>query len=191
MENGKWKMENKLQFMSSKFLLSVLLILTFAFAASAQEMQSSGAAVQEKKASLADQIALVSEFDVNGLKVLVKRRPNMATVSGGLFVRGGARNITAKNAGIENLTLEAATEGSKKYPREILRREIASTGGGIGAGANKDFSVLSLASTKKDFDKTWEIFTDVALNPTFRARGCRTCQGENFDGFARTGNEQR
>ncbi len=167
MGNGKLKMENKRQFMNGKFLLSALIILTFAFAGFAQEMQSSGAPPPEKKASLADQIALVSEFDVGGLKVIVKRRPNMATVSGGLFIRGGARNITAKNAGIESLTLEAATEGSKKFPREVLRREIASTGGGISAGSNNDFSALSLGSTKKDFDKMWEIFTDVALNPTF------------------------
>ena len=144
----------------SRFLLPVLLILSFALAGFAQET----------KASLQDQIALVSEFDVNGLKVIVKRRPNMATVSAGLFVRGGARNLTANTAGIENFMLEAATEGSKKYPREVLRRETSSTGGGIGAGSNNDFSVLSLASTRRDFDKLWDVFTDVALNPTFASQ---------------------
>ncbi len=158
-ENGKLKMKNERKIVFIDFWLPVLLILSFAFTGFAQET--------EKKASLADQIALVSEFDVDGLKVLVKRRPNMATVSGGLFLRGGARNLTPKTAGIESFTLEAATEGSKKYPREVLRRETSSSGGGIGAGSNTDFSVLSLASTRKDFDKMWEIFTDVALNPTF------------------------
>ena len=151
------KTVNSKQLTFSRFLLPVLLILSFAVAGFAQET----------KASLQDQIALVSEFDVDGLKVIVKRRPNMATVSGGLFVRGGARNLTAQTAGIENFMLEAATEGSKKYPREVLRRETSSTGGGIGAGSNNDFSVLSLASTRRDFDKLWDVFTDVALNPTF------------------------
>ena len=47
----------------------------------------------------ATQAALVSEFDVNGLKVLVKRRAGSQTVAAGLFIRGGARNITAENAG--------------------------------------------------------------------------------------------
>ena len=32
--------------------------------------------------------ALVTEFDVNGLKVLVKRRPSAPTVAAALFVRG-------------------------------------------------------------------------------------------------------
>ena len=36
----------------------------------------------------------VTEFDVNGLKVLVKRRPGTPTVSAGLFFRGGSRNLT-------------------------------------------------------------------------------------------------
>lgn len=128
-----------------------------------------GLAQTTARTSLKDQAALVSEFEVNGLKVLVKRRPNMATVSAGLFVRGGARNLTEKNAGIEGFMLEAATEGSRKFPRETLRRELAKTGSVIGAGANNDFSALSLASTKENFDRSWEIFTDIALNPTFAA----------------------
>src|SRR4051812_47579075 len=41
----------------------------------------------------ATQAALVTEFDVNGLKVIVKRRPGSLTVSAGLFLRGGSRNI--------------------------------------------------------------------------------------------------
>ena len=39
------------------------------------------------------QASLVTEFDVNGMKVIYKRRPNSATVSSGLFFRGGAREI--------------------------------------------------------------------------------------------------
>mgnify|MGYP001559802672 CR=1 FL=1 len=118
-------------------------------------------------ANLASQATLVTEFDVNGLKVLVKRRPNSQTVAAGLFIRGGSRNLTPQNAGIENLMLNVATEGSQKFPREVLRRELASTGSSISAGANYDFSVMALASTKQAFDRSWEIFTDVAINPAF------------------------
>lgn len=164
-QNAKRKVQSESNF--RKGFLFALLILSFNFAGLAQEMQSSGAPQEEKKASLQDQIALVSEFNVGGLKVIVKRRPNMATVAGGLFVRGGSRNLSPQTAGIESLTLEAATEGSKKYPREVLRRATASTGGSIGAGSNNDFSVLSIGSTRKDFDKMWDVFTDAALNPTF------------------------
>ncbi|MGI8848661.1 MAG: M16 family metallopeptidase, partial [Pyrinomonadaceae bacterium] len=124
---------------------------------------------QASKPSIADQAALVSEFDVNGLKVLVKRRLNSPTVAAGLFIRGGARNINAKNAGIESFMLEVASEGSKNFSREILRRELARTGSSIGSSATNDYSVLSLASTKQNFHRSWNVFTDIALNPTFAA----------------------
>jgi zinc protease len=121
------------------------------------------------EAARASQGQLISEFDVNGLKVIVKRRPGAPTVSAGLFVRGGVRNITAQNAGIESFTLALATEATKKFPREALRKELARTGSSLGAGANEDFSVISLSSTRANFDRTWEIFTDAVMNPAFTA----------------------
>ena len=117
--------------------------------------------------NLTEQSKLVTEFDVNGLKVLIKRRPNSQTVAAALYFRGGSRNISAENAGIENFTLNAATTGSQKYPRNILRRELASTGSSIGGGANYDYSSLSMISTRASFDRSWDAFIDIALNPAF------------------------
>ncbi len=108
----------------------------------------------------------VSEFDVNGMKVLIKKRPGTPTVAAGLFIRGGVRNVTAANAGIENFTLDAAVEGSKLYPKEKLRRETSRMGTSIGSSSAYDYSAISLISTKKDFDQSWQIFTDVVLNPS-------------------------
>lgn len=129
----------------------------------------SAALGQAPATSLAAQADLVTELDVNGLKMIVKRRPGSATVAAGLFIRGGAANATAQTAGLESFMLSTATEGSVKFPRETLRREIARTGGNIGSSSNSDFSVLALASTLEDFDRSWEIFTDIAMNPAFAA----------------------
>ncbi len=115
----------------------------------------------------ATQAALVSEFDVNGLKVLIKRRAGSQTVAAGLFVRGGARNITAENAGIENMMLAVATEASADFPRERLRSELARMGTTFASSVNYDYSTLSMASTRPNFDRSWEIFTDIALRPSF------------------------
>lgn len=139
-----------------------LFVLLSALMTTATFAQSSGM-------SVADQVALVTEFDVNGLKVLVKRRPNSPTVAAGLFIRGGARNINADNSGIENFMLEVATEGSKKFPRDVLRRELSRTGSGIGASSANDYSILSLGSTLQNFDLSWEVFSDIAMNPAFDA----------------------
>jgi zinc protease len=115
----------------------------------------------------AKQAALVKEFDVNGLKVLVKRREGSQTVAGGLFLRGGSRNVNAENAGIESLMLSAATEASVGFPREKMRAELARMGTIIDSGTNYDYSTLTFRSTRPNFDRSWEIFTDVALRPLF------------------------
>jgi zinc protease len=116
---------------------------------------------------ISDAAALVTEFDVNGLKVLVKRREGSQTVVAGLFIKGGARNITAANAGIEDLMLDAASEASANFPRERMRTELSRMGTAISSGVNYDYSALSLASTRPNFDRSWEIFSDVALRPSF------------------------
>jgi len=113
------------------------------------------------------QASLVTEFEVNGMKVIYKRRPNSATVAGGLFVRGGARNISDKNAGIESLMLSTAVEAGANVPRQTVRRDLASRGSSISAGVSNDFSVVGVATTKPDFPRVFEIFSDLVLNPTF------------------------
>lgn len=113
------------------------------------------------------QASLVTEFDVNGMKVLVKRRAGSQTVAAGLFLRGGSRNITANNAGIENLMFSVATEASANFPRERMRVELSRMGTTISSGVNYDYSALTLGTTRPNFDRSWEIFTDVALRPSF------------------------
>jgi Predicted Zn-dependent peptidases len=141
-----------------KFFTLTFVILAIIFSVNAQPAAEPARARQGQ---------LISEFEVNGLKVIVKRRPGAPTVSAGLFVRGGVRNLTPQTAGIEGLTLAVAVEAGKKFPRELLRKELSRTGSSIGAGADEDFSVISLSSTREHFDRTWEIFTDVAMNPAF------------------------
>jgi zinc protease len=99
--------------------------------------------------------------------VLLKRREGSLTVAAGLFIRGGASNINAENAGIETLMLNSATEASANFPRAKMRSELSRMGTVIGSSSNNDYSVLSLASTRMHFDRSWEMFTDVAVRPSF------------------------
>ncbi|HYJ46116.1 MAG TPA: insulinase family protein, partial [Pyrinomonadaceae bacterium] len=135
--------------------------------ASKQSPQTDTSQVEAERRAAAAAAALDTEFDVNGLKVLVKRRAGSQTVAGGLFIRGGSRNITAENAGIESLMLDVATEASLNFPRERMRSELARTGTVLGSSENYDYSVLSFTATRPNFDSAWSIFTDVALHPAF------------------------
>jgi zinc protease len=157
--------------------LSSITFLLFLFVSFILAQGGSGA---PKTTDLASQ---VTEFETNGLKVLVKRRPSAPTVAASLFIRGGARNIDDKNAGVENLMLNVASEAGKNFPREIVRRELSRTGSSIGVTPGFDYSVVSLSTTRKDFDRTWEIFTDVILNPTFTTQDIERVREQILTGF--------
>jgi len=159
--------------MKQQFVTGVLLAVMLFFGAAAVSKGQAGKAganeqpQQTVQSVVAKQAALVSEFEVNGLKVLVKRREGSLTVAAGLFIRGGASNINASNAGIETLMLSASTEATTGFPRDVMRNELSRIGTVIGSSSNNDYSVLSLASTRLHFDRSWQLFTDVILRPSF------------------------
>src|SRR5687768_5177878 len=63
--------------------------------------------------------------------------------------------------------LDTASEATVSFPRQRLRMELSRMGTTIGSGVNYDYSGLTMASTRTNFDRSWEIFTDVALRPSF------------------------
>lgn len=150
-------------------LLPVVLCLLLTIGAPAQTPTPTPAATSSPdfQSVIARQASLVSEFDVNGLKVLVKRREGSQTVAVQLYIRGGAGNITSTNAGVEAFMLSVASEASTAFPRDRMRKELARMGTVIGGSVNLDYSALSMAATRTSFDRSWDIFTDVALRPAF------------------------
>ncbi|HLM58067.1 MAG TPA: pitrilysin family protein [Pyrinomonadaceae bacterium] len=160
--------ETKTARRTAAWALSLALVALSLLPASAQ--QAGAGRVPARVPAAADPTdltKLVTEFETGGLRVLVKRREKSQSVVAGLFLRGGARNVTAENAGVEALMLDVATEASANFPRERMRRELSRTGTSISYGLNYDYSVLTLASTRRHFDRAWEIFSDAALRPSF------------------------
>lgn len=143
-------------------IVGAALVLSARPSASARQPEHGGApALQSANARQ------VTELDVNGLKVLIKERPGSQTIAAGLYIRGGSRNVTATDAGIESLMLSVATEASVNYPREKFRRELSRTGTVIGSGVNHDYSAFTLGCTREHFDEAWAIFADAAMHPSF------------------------
>jgi hypothetical protein len=63
--------------------------------------------------------------------------------------------------------LSAATEASADFPRAAHAQRTVAHGHVIGSSSNNDYSVLSLACTRMHFDRSWQMFTDVVLRPSF------------------------
>ncbi|HKX32337.1 MAG TPA: pitrilysin family protein [Blastocatellia bacterium] len=106
----------------------------------------------------------------NGLKTIHRRIPANDVVAVQIYFRGGARNITEKNAGIETLLFEVAQQGTKNFSKGQLNREIARMGTVVDSAGGYDFSVMAMRCVRQNFDRSWQLFTDMILNPLFEEK---------------------
>jgi zinc protease len=112
----------------------------------------------------------VTVATVAGIRVLVKRIPGAEFAAGQLYVRGGTRNWTAANAGIEQLAFDvASTGGTKSLDKTAYSRKLASLGAHLHANARNDFSVLSLSVPIGAWDEAFALLADVFRNPALPA----------------------
>jgi zinc protease len=103
----------------------------------------------------------------NGLKVIHHRVEGNEVIAVRLYFRGGVRNFGPQNAGIETLMLEVAQNGSKGFSKGVINRELAKMGTVIESSGGYDFSVLAMRCVRQHFGRSWEIFSDIVLNPLF------------------------
>lgn len=114
---------------------------------------------------------LASEFVTpNGLKVIHQRVPGNDVIAVRVYLKGGARNITAENAGIETVMFEVAQQGTKGISKSQINRELAAMGTIIESVGTYDYSIVAMRCVRQHFDRSWQILVEVILNPLFEDR---------------------
>ena len=126
------------------------LLLSLAFAAASLHAQADTATVS---------------YVVNGVRI-IQRRTSASIVVANLYLLGGVRQETANTAGMENFLLAVAERGTRKYPRDVLRRALARTGSEIDVAPSVDWTLVSIRTTTKELDSTWAIFAERLMHPT-------------------------
>jgi zinc protease len=112
----------------------------------------------------------VTVAHVNGLEILIKRIPGAELASGHLYIKGGVRNWSAADAGIEDLALStAASGGTEKLDKDAFARRLAALGSGIGASSGNDYSSIRMTSVVKEWDTTFALLMDTFLHPALPA----------------------
>jgi len=101
----------------------------------------------------------------NGLKTIHRHIPGNDVVAVQIYFRGGSRNINEKNAGIETTMLEVIQQGTKNFPKSQLNRELSRLGTVIDSTGSYDFSVIAMRCVRRNFDRSWQLLTDIILNP--------------------------
>ena len=106
-------------------------------------------------------------YDVDGIRVVHRHLGTGDIVVANLYLLGGVRQVTAENAGIELLMLEASERGTKSYSRDRLRRSMAQLGTKITTQAGVDWSSIGVQATRSTLDSTWRILTSRVMEPQF------------------------
>jgi zinc protease len=145
-----------------RLLLAVTLLSATASPAAARTPPAGGTT----RATAAPDTAVTTKFDVDGVAVILRRNTANEVIAANLYLLGGARQITAANAGIEALLLVASERGTRKFPGATVRQRTATLGSTISIEANDDWSAIGLHAIRGTFDSTWAILADRVMAPT-------------------------
>lgn len=126
-----------------------------------------------------------TKFEVAGIPVILKPVTANEVIAVRMYLRGGAAAISPANAGIEALMLAAATHGTEKYNKDAFAEASTETGTNIGSQASLDYSVLTMQGVRQNWDRSWDLFTQAALHPTFPASEVQIVRGQMIDAAKR------
>jgi zinc protease len=107
---------------------------------------------------------------VHGMKILVKRTPGAELTAMALHVRGGARNWSSADAGVERLALSvAASGGTKQLDKDAFARRLAALGSELHAEVRLDQAALRAKSLGTKWDETFALLVGAFVEPAMPA----------------------
>lgn len=113
--------------------------------------------------------SLTTSFTIDGINVILRKNSANNVVAANLYFLGGARQITAENAGIEPLLLAVSERGTRNYPKTELLRKMSLLGSQIVVSPSSDWTLFGIRTTTQVFDSTWMIFADRVMYPTLQS----------------------
>ncbi len=103
----------------------------------------------------------------NGLKVVLAERHNAPLVGMTLIVDAGYAADSLATPGTAKLALSMIREGTKSLDSLQIAARAESLGAQIGVGSSLDTSYIQLNALTARLPESFDLFTDVLLNPTF------------------------
>lgn len=115
-----------------------------------------------------DKPVAVSRFALaNGVRVLLKPRPNVPLVSMLTVFPGGGRFEPAGKAGLGHLTHRMLTKGSARFSAEEIAAGIEGLGGGIDSYSSFDTGGVAMGVLSEFTEAAVDIYRDVLREPKF------------------------
>lgn len=105
-------------------------------------------------------------FDVNGLRVILRRNTANDVVVANMYLLGGTQELTPATQGIEILLLNASERGTKRFPGAAARQIPARLGSSFELVGSEDWTLFGMRAVRSTFDSTFVVFADRIAEPT-------------------------
>ncbi|MGH7617690.1 MAG: M16 family metallopeptidase [Gemmatimonadaceae bacterium] len=129
-----------------------------------------------------------SSFDINGLRVILRRNTANDVVAANVYLLGGTQQLTPATQGIEALLLVASEQGTKHYPRETARQKTAALGSEFSLDPAEDWTRFGFTAIRATFDSTWAIFADQLMAPTLDSNAVELVRARMIADFRESDN---
>jgi zinc protease len=116
--------------------------------------------------ALRAQDTTTSMFEVNGLRVILRRNTANDVVAANMYLLGGTQQLTPATQGIEYLLLESSERGTKRFPGAMVRQIPARLGIDIGIAPQEDWTIVGFRGVRSSFDSIFTVFADQITSPT-------------------------
>jgi zinc protease len=121
----------------------------------------------------------------NGLKIVLAERHSAPVVNFTLLVDSGYSADPADASGTDSFEQRMLEEGTPTRDSLKIGEELEALSANFNAGANLDFSLVSLNTLKSTMDKSLDIYADLILHPAFPEKEFRRLQKERLAGIKR------
>ncbi len=121
----------------------------------------------------------------NGLKVVLAERHSAPVVNFTLIVNSGYSADPADATGTASFTQRMLEEGTPTRDSLKIGEELESLSANFNAGANLDYSLVSLNTLKSTMDPSLDIYADLILHPAFPQKEFLRLQKERIAGIQR------
>ena len=103
----------------------------------------------------------------NGLRIVSSERPELETVSIGVWIKTGAAFENSDNSGISHFLEHMVFKGTQTRSLEDISDEIENTGGQINAYTAREFTSFYARMLKDDAELALDVIADMLLHPSF------------------------
>ena len=107
-----------------------------------------------------------SSFEVNGLRVILRRNTANDVVAANVYLLGGAQQLSPATQGIEGFLLASSERGTKKFAGEATRSLTARLGVTIVTEPTEDWTLFGFTGVRATFDSCFMILADRLMAPT-------------------------